>query len=105
MGNSALLIGPSAPLLLVSVPVSPNLVLGHCSRHIEVCPAHIESQITNPGLSGIDWAGFMIFDLGNPILEAIPVNWRVLNGLLQATSVRCAGVASVGIALLAPATQ
>jgi len=47
----------------------------------------------------------MLFDLGNPALDAIPVNWRVINGLLQATSVRCAGVASISIALLAPATQ
>jgi hypothetical protein len=53
----------------------------------------------------IDWAGFMLFDLDNPALEGIPLNLRVLNGFLQATSVRCAGIASVGIAYLAPATQ
>ncbi|PVF97493.1 TrkH-domain-containing protein [Serendipita vermifera] len=56
-------------------------------------------------LNMIDWAGFMLFDLDNPALEPIPINLRVLNGLLQATSVRCAGVASVSIAYLAPATQ
>lgn len=56
-------------------------------------------------LNMIDWAGFMLFDIGNPVLEAIPVNWRVINGLLQATSVRCSGIASVSISLLAPATQ
>ncbi|PVF97492.1 TrkH-domain-containing protein [Serendipita vermifera] len=56
-------------------------------------------------LNMIDWAGFMLFDLDNPTLEPIPLNLRVLNGFLQATSVRCAGIASVSIAYLAPATQ
>lgn len=56
-------------------------------------------------LNMIDWAGFMLFDLGNPAFEAIPVNQRVINGFLQATSVRCAGVASVSLAAVAPATQ
>ncbi|KAG8825887.1 low affinity potassium transporter [Serendipita sp. 399] len=55
--------------------------------------------------SMIDWAGFMLFDLGNHVLETIPLNQRVINGFLQATSVRCAGVASVSLSLLAPATQ
>ncbi|KAG8756489.1 low affinity potassium transporter [Serendipita sp. 396] len=57
------------------------------------------------GLNMIDWAGFMLFDLGNHILESIPLNQRVINGFLQATSVRCAGVASVALAAVAPATQ
>ncbi|KAG8830790.1 low affinity potassium transporter [Serendipita sp. 399] len=56
-------------------------------------------------LNMIDWAGFMLFDLGNHVLETIPLNQRVINGFLQATSVRCAGVASVSLSLLAPATQ
>ncbi|KAG8784293.1 low affinity potassium transporter [Serendipita sp. 397] len=57
------------------------------------------------GLNMIDWAGFMLFDLGNHVLESIPLNQRVINGFLQATSVRCAGVASVSLSLVAPATQ
>ncbi|KAG8830789.1 low affinity potassium transporter [Serendipita sp. 399] len=56
-------------------------------------------------LNMINWAGFMLFDIGNHALDAIPLNQRFMNGFLQATSVRCAGVASVSLSLLAPATQ
>jgi hypothetical protein len=55
--------------------------------------------------SMIDWVGLLLFDIGNPLLEVIPTNLRVLNGFLQATSVRCGGVTSVSISGLVPAAQ
>lgn len=53
----------------------------------------------------IDWVGFLLLDLGDQALNQLPLKWRVINGLLQATSVRCAGIASVSLATLAPAAQ
>lgn len=52
-----------------------------------------------------DWVAFLVLDIGNPIIEAIPTGARVLDGLFQATAVRAAGFAIVNIADTAPALQ
>ncbi|KAH7334631.1 cation transport protein-domain-containing protein [Rhizoctonia solani] len=52
-----------------------------------------------------DWVSFMVLDIGNEVLEAIPVGTRIAIGLLQAGAVRAAGFATVSISSLAPAVK
>ncbi|BGP28598.1 hypothetical protein JCM10296v2_000334 [Rhodotorula toruloides] len=56
-------------------------------------------------LNGIDWASFLILDIGNPEIEALPTRVRVLDGLFQAFAVRAAGFSIVPLASVAPALQ
>lgn len=52
-----------------------------------------------------DWVSFMVLDIGNDVIEAIPVGTRIAIGLLQASAVRAAGFATVSISALAPAVK
>ncbi|GAA5879171.1 hypothetical protein JCM8547_001603 [Rhodosporidiobolus lusitaniae] len=56
-------------------------------------------------LNGIDWACFLVLDIGNPVIEAIPTGVRVIDGLFQAFAVRAAGFSIVPLASVAPALQ
>lgn len=49
-------------------------------------------------LNGIDWAGFEILSIGNKEIESLPTEYRVLDGLFQATAVRSGGFYVVTIA-------
>ncbi|GAB1317320.1 hypothetical protein MFIFM68171_07530 [Madurella fahalii] len=42
-------------------------------------------------LNGIDWVAFELLNLGNPAIESIPRDSRVLDGLFQALAVRSGG--------------
>jgi Trk-type K+ transport system membrane component len=53
----------------------------------------------------IDWFFFLVLDLSNPSVTAIPAGVRVIDGLLQATAVRAAGFGVVTLADLAPAVK
>lgn len=53
----------------------------------------------------IDWFFFLILDIGNPVIKHIPLNIRVLDGLMQAIAVRAAGYGIVPLAALAPAVK
>ncbi|RDB25358.1 Low-affinity potassium transport protein [Hypsizygus marmoreus] len=53
------------------------------------------------GLTGTDWFFFLVLDIGNPVIEAIPVGTRILVGLFQAIAVRAAGFSAVSLAALA----
>ncbi|KAG8732556.1 low affinity potassium transporter [Ceratobasidium sp. 423] len=52
-----------------------------------------------------DWVSFMVLDIGNDVIEAIPVGTRIAIGLLQAGAIRAAGFATVSISALAPAVK
>jgi len=56
-------------------------------------------------LNGIDLIFFIILDLNDSVVTALPGGFRVLNGWFQAASTRTAGFASVNIAALHPAIQ
>ncbi|KAF8891820.1 cation transport protein-domain-containing protein [Infundibulicybe gibba] len=56
-------------------------------------------------LTLVDWFCFLVLDIGNPVIEAIPVGVRVLSGLLQAIAVRAAGFGIVALSALAPAVK
>ncbi|BGP21433.1 hypothetical protein JCM10295v2_000308 [Rhodotorula toruloides] len=56
-------------------------------------------------LNGIDWASFLILDIGNPQIEALATGVRVIDGLFQAIAVRTAGFAIVSLSTVAPALQ
>lgn len=48
-------------------------------------------------LNGTDWIGFEILNIGNPVTDAIPPHYRVLDGLFQAFAVRSGGFYVVNI--------
>ncbi|KAI9568878.1 cation transport protein-domain-containing protein [Boletus coccyginus] len=56
-------------------------------------------------LNSVDFFCFMVFDIGNPEIESIPLGTRFVAGILQATDVRAAGFAIVSLAALAPAVK
>lgn len=47
----------------------------------------------------------MLFNIGNPTVDAVPTGTRVFIGLLQAISVRNAGFQVVPLAAVAPALK
>ncbi|KAL5345021.1 low affinity potassium transporter [Pseudogymnoascus australis] len=57
------------------------------------------------GLNGVDLLLFIILDLGNPVVEDLSPNIRVLDGWFQATCTRTAGFSVVDLGALHPAIQ
>jgi Trk-type K+ transport system membrane component len=55
--------------------------------------------------STIDWVFFLLLDIGNSVIDSIPVGVRVIDGMFQATAVRAAGFAIVSLSALAPAVK
>ena len=55
--------------------------------------------------STTDWFFFLVLDIGNSTIDAIPAGVRVLLGVLQAVAVRSSGFATVTLAILAPGVQ
>lgn len=58
-----------------------------------------------PCYSLTDWVSFLVFNIDNPTVEAVPTGIRVFIGLLQAISVRNAGFQVVPLAAVAPALK
>ncbi|KAE8225980.1 hypothetical protein CF319_g1342 [Tilletia indica] len=54
-------------------------------------------------LNTTDWVAFLVLDIGNSVIEALPVGQRIFDGLFQAVAVRTAGFQVVGLLGLAPA--
>ncbi|KAH8881654.1 TrkH-domain-containing protein [Thozetella sp. PMI_491] len=48
-------------------------------------------------LNSVDWIAFELLNFGNPVVESIPTNYRVLDGLFQALAVRSGGFYVVNI--------
>ena len=55
--------------------------------------------------NSIDWVAFLVLDIGNPVIESIPVGTRIFDGLFQSIAVRAAGFQVVSLLTLAPAVQ
>jgi len=51
-------------------------------------------------LNGTDWAAFELLNIGNTATNAIPKNYRVLDGLFQALAVRSGGFYVINISSL-----
>ncbi|KAH7928677.1 TrkH-domain-containing protein [Leucogyrophana mollusca] len=56
-------------------------------------------------LNSTDWFCFMVLDIGNPLIDSIPIGTRLFAGLLQAVAVRAAGFGIVALAALSPAVK
>ncbi|KAI0059918.1 hypothetical protein BV25DRAFT_1918057 [Artomyces pyxidatus] len=56
-------------------------------------------------LNTTDWFCFLVLDLGNPVIGAIPPGTRVIDGWLQAVAVRAAGFATFSLSALAPGVK
>ncbi|KAF8346023.1 cation transport protein-domain-containing protein [Amanita rubescens] len=52
-----------------------------------------------------DWVSFLVLDIGNAAFSQLSVGLQVINGLLQASTVRTAGFSAISIAALAPAVK
>ncbi|KAF4590366.1 low affinity potassium transporter [Pleurotus pulmonarius] len=52
-----------------------------------------------------DWFFFVILDIDNPDLATIPIGLKCFIGILQAVSIRTAGVATVAMSSIAPAVK
>ncbi|KAF9464972.1 cation transport protein-domain-containing protein [Collybia nuda] len=52
-------------------------------------------------LTVVDWFFFLVLDIGNPVVEDIPLGTRFVVGMFQAVAVRSAGFSAVSIAALA----
>ncbi|KIJ65956.1 hypothetical protein HYDPIDRAFT_110073 [Hydnomerulius pinastri MD-312] len=52
-----------------------------------------------------DWFCFLVLDIGNSVIDSIPLGTRFVAGLLQAIAVRAAGFGIVPLAALAPAVR
>ena len=56
-------------------------------------------------LNVVDVVSFLVLDLNNPVVDGLPWNLRVVNGIFQASSTRTAGFSSLPINLIHPAVQ
>ncbi|KAL4263130.1 Potassium transport protein [Pleurotus pulmonarius] len=56
-------------------------------------------------LTFTDWFFFVILDIDNPDLATIPIGLKCFIGILQAVSIRTAGVATVAMSSIAPAVK
>lgn len=63
------------------------------------------AEASSSSLSAIDWFFFMVLDIGNTVIEDIPLNTRFAAGLFQAVAVRAAGFSIVPMNSLAPAVK
>jgi hypothetical protein len=52
-----------------------------------------------------DWIFFLVLDIGNGEIEALPVGVRMIDGLIQSAAVRSSGFSIVALAGLAPAVR
>jgi len=52
-----------------------------------------------------DWIAFLVLDITNPVIQAIPTGQRVFDGLFQSIAVRAAGFQVVSLLSLAPSVQ
>ncbi|KAL0934851.1 cation transporter [Colletotrichum truncatum] len=55
--------------------------------------------------NGVDWMAFEVLNIGNPVIEAIPVGARILDGLFQALAVRSGGFYLIPISSAYPGLQ
>ncbi|KAI8724730.1 Potassium transport protein [Fusarium sp. LHS14.1] len=56
-------------------------------------------------INTIDWLAFEVLNIGNPVIEDMPVSDRIIAGWFQSVAVRAAGFAVVSISSLYPAVQ
>ncbi|XP_006461265.1 hypothetical protein AGABI2DRAFT_70136 [Agaricus bisporus var. bisporus H97] len=56
-------------------------------------------------LKSLEWFFFLLLDIGNAAIEAIPLNIRFSSGLFQAVAVRAAGFTIFSLADVSPAVQ
>ncbi|KAK6722793.1 hypothetical protein SNK04_001646 [Fusarium graminearum] len=56
-------------------------------------------------INTIDWVAFEVLNIGNKVVESMPVSDRIIAGWFQAIAVRAAGFAVVSIGSLYPAVQ
>ncbi|EIW80365.1 TrkH-domain-containing protein [Coniophora puteana RWD-64-598 SS2] len=56
-------------------------------------------------LNSVDWFCFMVLDIGNTVIDSIPLGTRFVAGLLQAAAVRMAGFTIITLSAVSPAVK
>ena len=100
--NASFPLGSPAEVFHISLSLTSNLVFAHCRilPHVRLCSVYQRATLTTP-FRVVDWFFFLVLDIGNPVVEAIPLGPRFAVGLLQATAVRSAGFSGISLAGLA----
>ena len=104
-GDSSLPTRSSPPVFHLSLPFVPNVVFVCSGLHPEVRPSFFSVSLLHFLSSFSDLFFFLLLDIGNAVIDPIPVGVRFAIGWLQATSVRTAGFAVVALSGIAPSVQ
>lgn len=97
---------PPAPLLHLHVSRTANLAAVHdigCN-HVSGGLLSLRSERLM-FCSVTDWVSFLVFNIGNSIVDSVPTGTRIIIGLLQSVSVRNAGFQVIPLAAVAPALK
>lgn len=99
-------IGPPTPLLHPPVPIASDMVSRHDCINFDVCPVFTyPTLLLTPMFRISDWVLFLVLDVGDAAFSQLSVGVQVINGLLQASTIRTAGFSVVSIAALSPAVK
>ncbi len=82
------------------------MVSRHGCTTFDVCSGFTyPAELLTPMFRLSDWVFFLVLDIGTAAFSQLSVGLQVINGLLQATTVRTAGFSVISIAALAPAVR
>jgi Trk-type K+ transport system membrane component len=82
------------------------MVSRHDCTNFDVCPGFTYPTLLLTSMVRIsDWVFFLVLDIGNAAFSQLSVGLQVIDGLLQASTIRTAGFSVVSIAALAPAVK
>ena len=107
-GTSDIPARSSSSVLRIPFPIASNMVPSQChpGSYVSIrCLFETRRISRHVTPSFTDWFFFLVLDIGNSVVDEIPLNLRVLLGFLQATAVRAAGFAAVPLAALAPGVR
>ncbi|CAL1696758.1 unnamed protein product [Somion occarium] len=85
-----------------------HFLLDHPRRcFLYLFPSHVTWFLTATLVffTAIEWASFIVLDIGLAVTQSLPVGARVVAGLFQSFAVRASGFAIVSLSSLAPSFQ
>ncbi|KAK7687989.1 hypothetical protein QCA50_008359 [Cerrena zonata] len=85
-----------------------HFLLDHPRRcFLYLFPSHVTWFLTATLITftAIEWASFIVLDIGLEVTDSLPTGTRVVAGLFQSLAVRASGFSIVSLASLAPAFQ
>lgn len=93
-------------MLSISLPVACYLVPSRSAGVLHVSFTGLCSAAQRlKCYSSIEWASFIVLDIGLAITDSLPGGTRAVAGLFQSFAVRASGFSIVSLASVAPAFQ